>query len=121
MANLIRRAVAQTSDWRTYELETKLLDPPVLKVKLRPLDAFDLADAMPEDGRLAKGSMVLEGAVAAIVEWDLAEAGKPIPIDPGTKLAVLRPLMAEKVKDRKELLAQAIFIDARDEGTFLGN
>jgi hypothetical protein len=119
MANLKR--IAQVSDWRAYELETELLDPPVLRVRLRPLDPYDIADAVPLEGHLALGRVVLEGAVAAVVEWDLAEDGKPIPLEPGTKMAVLRPLMGEKVKGRDMFLGRAIFEDAQDRENFLGN
>jgi len=128
------KAREQLSPWVEYELETDQLDPPVLRVRLRPIDPFAMADVMHVDGGVRVGQALLEVAVNAVAEWDLTENGKPIPMVEATKLATLRPIMAESVKGRDTivrtgdveehiptLLAIAIFEDGRDKKLFLKN
>lgn len=120
MANA--RRIAQVSDWIEYQLGTVLLDPPVLRVKLRPMDGFDSMNNAPMDEEIYRtGQFIVENALAAVVEWDVAEDGKPLPLGPETKLAVLRALLGEPVAGRGILLGLAIFRDSRDKKAFLGN
>jgi hypothetical protein len=119
VANLKR--LEQLSGWLTYELETTLLDPPVLKVRLRPMDNYDAAQG--RDVWRSSSRAMLEVALAAVAEWDLTENGVPIPFpsDPAIKAAALRPLMSEKVVGRDSILGTAIFTDSLDRGLFLKN
>lgn len=118
------KLLEQLTGWIEYRLKTDLLDPPVLRVRLRPLDAFDWRDAMPVNGEHRLGLATLEVAVEAVAEWDLSQNGQPIPIpaDRKKKIATLRPLMAEEVAVREgTLLAHAIIADAQNRELFLKN
>ena len=118
MANLKR--LEQLSRWLEYELETKLLDPPVIKVRLRPTDAFTLGQA--KETWQSNTRMFLEIAIGAVAEWDLTEDGKPLAMGDGeAKAAVLRPLMSEKLKGKDSILGVQIVEDSSDRENFLKN
>jgi hypothetical protein len=117
MSNLKR--LEQLSTWITYELETTLLDPPSIKVRLRATDAYTVAEA--QEMWKYQSRAMLEVAIGAVAEWDLTDGGKAIPIDPETKADVLRPLMSEPVVGRGTILGAAISQDSLNRELFLKN
>lgn len=116
MANIKR--LEQLTGWLEYELETTLLDPPTLRVRLRPIDTFDLGDVL--DGATIKPTATLGLAIRAVADWELTQDGQPLLMTEDIKAAVLRPLMSEKVKDRT-ILGIAIIQDAQNRELFLKN
>jgi hypothetical protein len=117
MGNL--KKLEPLTGWIEYELETTLLDPPILKVRLRPSDAFSAGECLEEFDTRTRA--LLEGAIRAVAAWDLTQDGEPIPLEAATKGEVLRPLMSEKVKGRDAVLGLAINADSRNRELFLKN
>jgi hypothetical protein len=111
------------SDWIKFELDTKELDPPVIKLKLRPIESITNVDNWGGNGRLLLYSeVVLKKALISVAEWDLKEKGKPLSIeDPRIKERVLRRLLGEKLKGSEELLGNAIMDYAQDLDNFSKN
>jgi hypothetical protein len=113
----------QISGWIQYRLATELLDPPVLRVRLRPIDVFNIADGIASGGGAKMGAATLSAAIEAVAEWDLESEGVPIPITPENKSAYLRPIIAERLEGRGvgALLGIEILLDARNRDNFLKN
>jgi hypothetical protein len=111
------------SGWIDYPLESTMLDPPLLRLRLRPIDTYDVTDNSFTDGELRAGRAIVQTAVQAVAEWDLVEGGKPIPVTEETKLAFLRPILGEPLlgSEGKLLLGIKIVRDARNRENFLKN
>jgi hypothetical protein len=117
------------SGWLEFELDTKLpFDPPVIKVRVRMLTDLDTVDAYG-DGARKLSAVTLSRALAAIVEWDLVQDGKPLPCTdevkdeygPQLKMLLAQPLKALEGATMPRHLAMEILKAAQDEGTFLKN
>lgn len=124
MAKINYRPAAPLSEWIEYKLRGAKLEPPVLRLRLRPLDRFDILDATLEDGALRAGRTIAAAAAKAVVEWDLEDQeGKPIPCNEDTKAVHLGELLGEELEDEKPgmLLGIKIVKDARARDTFLKN
>ena len=111
------------SDWQKFELDTKELDPPVIKVKLKPIESITNVDSFDKAGKFKLFSeIVLMKAMACVVEWDLKQKGKPLPIDDlAIKERVLRRLLGEKLKGSKKLLGNSIIEFSTNLENFLKN
>jgi hypothetical protein len=119
VANIKR--LEQLTGWIEYPLITALLDPPILKLRLRPMDSFDmLTSTVPGDPSFRFGQFAADNAVAAVAEWDLTENGVAIPVTPENKVLYLRPILAEMV-DGRGLLGLAILEDSQNRTLFLKN
>jgi hypothetical protein len=118
VANIKR--LEQLSGWIEYALETTLLDPPVLKLRLRPLDALSMVTNEPAGVSFAFGRFAADNAAEAVAEWDLCVDGVPVPVTPENKMLYLRPILAEVVEGRG-LLGLAILEDAQDRKIFIKN
>lgn len=115
-----RKAV---SEWMKFELDTKELDPPVIELKLSPLESITNVDSFDGRGRLKRFSeVVLMKAMICVSEWKLKAQGKPLPIeDLAIKERVLRRLLGENLKDQKKLLGNAIIEFSTNLDNFLKN
>ncbi len=111
------------SDWQEFKLDTKELDPPVIKLKLKPIESITNVDSFNGAGEFKPFSeIVLMKAMACIVEWDLRAKGEPLPIDDfAIKERVLRRLLGEKLKGSKKLLGNAIIEFSTNLDNFLKN
>ena len=118
MANIKR--LEQLTGWIEYALVTTLLDPPVLKLRLRPLDSFNMITVDPAGASFAFGRFAADNAIEAVAEWDLCAEGVPIPVTLENKVLYLRPILAEPVEGRG-LLGLAILEDAQNRELFLKN
>jgi hypothetical protein len=118
VANIKR--LVQLTGWVEYKLETALLDPPILKVRLRPLDSFSMVTIDPGDPSFRYGKFATDNAIEAVAEWDLTENGVPIPVTPENKVLYLRPILAEVVEGRG-LLGLVILEDAQNRELFVKN
>jgi len=121
MSNVKYKKLEQLSGWLEYKLLTDKLDPPVFKCRLRPVDAFNMMDGIPADGKFKMGRATVEVVIEAVAEWDLMENGEPIPVTAETKAGYLRPIIAEVVEGRDTLLGIAIVQDAQNRELFLKN
>jgi len=129
----VKRRIPQLSPWMTFELETDLLDPPIFKVRLRPLDGWDQWQAASTPGQeFGKAYHLLAMAIMAVVEWDLKDQeGKPIEVTEENKRGVLREILGEPVKvpepepgqekEKAVMLGWAIVRAAQEKETFLKN
>jgi hypothetical protein len=115
MAN-IKKLIA-LSEWLTYELETTVLDPPILKLRIRPINAMVANDIEPEKMKLS--AMMIEMVIDAIQEWDIADAGEPIPCNDVTKRQHLQFLLGQKVKDKDRMLGIDLLFYAGDIENFI--
>jgi len=110
------------SEWLTFELETDILDPPVVKFKVRPITG--MAGLNIEEGDRSRSSTFIEMVLDAIQEWDLADNGEPIPCTEETKqihATYLRCLLGTKLKNKKGLLGLELAVYAADAENFLKN
>jgi len=116
VANIKR--LEQLTGWIEYALATTLLDPPVLKLRLRPLDSFSMVTTDPAATTFRFGQFAVDNAIEAVAEWDLCAEGVPIPVTPENKVLYLRPILAEPVEGRG-LLGLAILEDAQNRELFV--
>ena len=121
----IKKRFRGVSEPVTYELETDLIDPPSITVRVRPISKVGLVDAVdfvagekePHFSRY-----VLESVLEAVQDWDLTLDGERLPLNAENKRAYLWPLLGEKVKgDGQTLLGLVIFAYAADQSNFLKN
>lgn len=91
------------SEWIKYELDTTELDPPEISLRLSPIDSITNVDSFDGTGRLKTFSeVVVMKAMACIVEWDIKEKGKLLPIENlEIKERVLRRLLGERLKKKE--------------------
>lgn len=121
MAELKERKAV--SEWIKYELDTKELDPPEISVRLSPIDSLVDVDSMGLNLKIKLFSEIVLGkAMICVAEWDLKAKGKPLPIDDlRIKERVLRRLLGERLKGKRELLGNAILAYAQDLDNFSKN
>jgi len=102
MSELVKRF--KQSDWLEYELETDLIEPPVLKLKVTPLNRIYSIDSYIGIGNQLKKTTTAQVLAALILdvvqEWDLTLKGKPVPVTDENKRKYLFPLLGEKVKGK---------------------
>jgi hypothetical protein len=120
MAN-IKQKFEQLTGWIEYKLESNILDPPILKLRLRPL--YEFSKILPEDYGHS-GQVIAENVFEVVAEWDLTDNGERIPLTEDNKVRYLAPLLQEKLKDQsitRSLLGLAIYEDAQNRALFLKN
>ena len=115
------------SEWIKFELETKELDPPVIELRLSPIESITDVDSFDGTGKLKSFSeVVLMKAMSCVVEWDIKQNEKLLPIeDLEIKERVLRRLLGEHLKGKKDekrkLLGNAIIEYSTNLENFLKN
>jgi len=111
------------SEWMKFELETKELDPPIIELRLSPIESITNIDSFDGNGRVRLYSeVVLRKAMLAVTEWNIKQKGKPLDIeDLEIKERVLRRLLGERLKGKKELLGNAIMTYAQNLDNFSKN
>jgi hypothetical protein len=105
--------------WAEFKLRTDLLDPPVIKLKLKPAfrssilrEIFYYYARRTEKQKkqdFKESEMferLVDGAIALIlrnvVDWDLMKNGEPIPCDDENKRYFLEPLLWNLVEEAVE-------------------
>jgi len=103
MAN-IKRLIG-LSDWLTYRLQTTLLDPPEIKLRMKPISGMAPLDVLAQETKDIRASKIIIDAVLdAVEEWDLAIAGVPLPPTPENKRLYLTPLLGMRIENPEALL-----------------
>ena len=106
MSEIVKRY--KQSDWLEFELETDLIEPPVLKLKVTPLNRIYSLDGYIEMGNKLKKTtttqLLLSLILDVVQDWDLTLKGKPIPVTDENKRNCLVPLFGEKVKGKEATL-----------------
>lgn len=133
MATIVKKIQA-LSEWLTFTLDTTIISPPVIKVKVRPINGIQSGDFLSTlpTGEIAFGSYMVDTAADAIREWDLTDSeGRPLPLSTDNRQGYLRLLLASRIvedgetKDRDEAkdkyFAKEIFNYASDLDNFLKN
>jgi hypothetical protein len=122
MSNI--KNIIPLSEWLTFELaDNKLIDPPIVKLKLRPITDSDLLDAVA-DNKIRPSEIMIMRATDAIQEWDLSEDGKPIPCTETKKIELalfLKLLLTSYVKADDNFFATVIIRHAQTLENFLKN
>jgi hypothetical protein len=105
--------------WAEFKLRTELLDPPVIKLKLRPAfrssilrEIFYFYARRTEKQKkqeIKESDMferLVDGAIALILrnvmDWDLMKNNEPIPCDEENKRYFLEPLLWDLVEEKVE-------------------
>jgi len=110
-----RLKVPEEAIWREFEIETKLIYPPVLKLKIKPTfrkeiinQLYSSIDSGVKDSATRKEIIesfknLAEYAKKLVIDWDLTdENDQPIPCTVETKEKWLDPLLWEYVKKEEE-------------------
>ena len=114
----VLKKIQTKSDWKIYQLETKFLDPPEFKVRLRFLNPFDLAADIATTS--VDPRQIIKLASEAILEWELTdENGAEIKPTVENKVEVLRQIGGEMIVSSSIPLALAIVNDAKSADFFL--
>jgi hypothetical protein len=118
MANL--KPVEPLSDWQTYEIENTILDPPIIRLRLKPVENLAVYD-IPQGEEVKRSKIAKELLFESVVEWDLTMDGKPIPCTDENKRKYLPLFLGNVVKGTQGYLGFAILAFAADLENFLKN
>ena len=122
MANIKVRKLEQLSGWIEYKVKTTMLDPPVLRVRLRPTTPLDMVGMASAGGAgFQFGAMVVAAARAAVAEWDLSADGVPLEVTEENKVLCLTPELMAEVVEGRSYLGLAIVEDSQNRELFLKN
>ena len=87
------------SDWLTYRLKTTILNPPEIKLRMRPISGLAPLDSMLIDQKQIRLSRIIIDAVLdAVEEWDVCIEGKPLELTPENKAVYLASLLGEVIE-----------------------
>ena len=102
------KKIEPLTGWIELHLGTDVIEPPVLRVRLRPLAAIDVMDTYAEGGQVRAvkiSEVTAAAALRAIADWDLTQAGQPLPCtdeiksDPGYR-DFFKVLLSARVQRR---------------------
>jgi hypothetical protein len=111
--------------WAEFKLRTDLLDPPVIKLRLKPAfrssilrEIFYFYAKRPEKQKkqdIKESEMferLVDAAIAVIlknvVDWDLMKNGEPIPCDEENKRYFLEPLLWDLAEEKVEAKGEGL-------------
>ena len=120
----IKKRFLGLSEWVTFELETDAIDPPVLRLRMRPVQVMGVFDAIAGgSGPHTYRDYMTSVAVEAVQEWDLADAGAPIPPTEENKRLYLveQGFLGLRVRGEDVALGMAIIKYAGTRDNFLKN
>ena len=105
-----KKRIKQESEWIKYKLETNLLKPPVLKLKVAPLlnNVRDVIKFHIKGNYKPETKFLIMRILSAVIDWNLTKNKKKIPVTDENKKNALIPLLGEKVKG-KEMLGIELF------------
>jgi len=98
--------------WIEYALETKLVDPPVLKLRLKYMSPYEVMPTAKETEKIYDPKFLLELAAKAILDWDLTdEFGKKIPVEKAVDiLKVIGGEAASRKKGEEEKKSTTLLV-----------
>jgi hypothetical protein len=118
----VKKRFRGLSDWLTFELETDAIEPPILKVRLKPIGYFNIAaDAIGQGKDAVLNELMFYAAIDAVQEWDLTENGVAIPSTRENKILHLGPRLSDRLKGTVQLFGIAIIDWAANQDNFLKN
>ena len=88
------------SDWLTYRLKTTILNPPEIKLRMRPISGLAPLDSTlnPDLKQLRLSKIIIDSVMDVIEEWDVCIEGKPLELTPENKAVYLAPLLGEVIE-----------------------
>ena len=116
----LKKEIKPLSEFIKFELETDMIDPPEIELRLAPIYELDVLDGIDEGGFKFK-KYYIETILECVKEWNVKQGGKVIPLTDEIKRKHLHPLLSAKVKGKTILLANAIFTYAKNLDNFLKN
>lgn len=115
MANIVK---IKDSVWAEFELDTDILEPPVLKLRIKYIDINERVKFIDVDFQKPNEKAIrflYEKAIELVEDWDLSEDGKKIPCTKENKEKYMRYLVDLNLKDKKDYtLLRAIIEFASD-------
>lgn len=98
--------------WIEYALETKLIDPPILKLRLKYMSPYEVMPTAKETEKIYDPKFLLELAAKAILDWDLTdEFGKKIPVEKAVDiLKVIGGEAASRKKGEEEKKSTTLLV-----------
>ena len=119
----LKQRIQPVSNWVTFKLKTKKLEPPEIKLKLAPVNRYiETATTANRPGvRNRMTQAVVNAVLNSIVDWDITENGEKIELTDENIAGVMIPLLGEEVAEGKMLLGFKIFGFISDEDNFLKN
>lgn len=115
MANI--KKLVGLSEWLEYELDSTVLDPPILKLRVKPINGMVGSDVPDENMKLS--AVLIEMVIDAIQEWDIADAGESIPCTDKNKRLHLPFLLGRRIKGKDRMLGFEILDYAGDVENFI--
>ena len=107
MANI--KKIEPISDWVAFELDTTVLNPPIVRLKVSPIDLGEIKDLV-DGGKGTKFSMVeKELLIDAVKEWDVSLDGVALPCSEENKRKYLWLLLGLPVKAKEGEKAGQVF------------
>jgi len=115
MANII-----EISDvvWTEFELETDVLEPPRIKLRIKYMDINERAKLMNIDFRVPNEQTIrflFEKSIELIQDWDLSKDGQKIPCTKENKKKYMRYLCDLSIKDTKDMTLLRAIIEFASE------
>lgn len=119
----LKKEIKPISEFIKFELETNLIDPPEIELRLSPIYQIDTLDGIDDAGRFKFKKYYVETVLDCVREWNVKQGGKLIPLTDETKRRHLHPLLSAQIKGEKLgfILASAISKYARNLNNFLKN
>jgi len=120
----IKKKIEVISNWLEYELETDIIEPPVLKVRLSPLTDMEYIESydVPAGEIKPLTKIIISRILSAVNDWDLTLKGKKIQVTEENKRKYLVILLGTKVKGKgKGLLGFELLNYASNWDNFLKN
>ena len=119
----LKKEIKPLSEFMKFELETDLIDPPEIELRLSPIYQIDVLEGMDDKGGFKFKKYYIETILECVKEWNVKKGGEVIPLTDGVKRKHLYPLLSAQMKGEKPgfILANAIARYARDLNNFLKN
>jgi hypothetical protein len=92
------KKIRELSGWLTFELDTKILDPPAIRLRVKPIKSFEGILTAIKTGLASVIKLQYELVFECVQQWDLTQDGAPIPVNSETKRKYLSFLLGEKTK-----------------------
>lgn len=110
------------SNWITFELETKLFKPPIIKLRISPIaEDVPIIELMGRKKFASKGEVWAYKIFDIVQDWDFTDEGEKVPLTRDNKRKALTPLLGLKLKGEKQILGTRIVEMALDPKTFVKN
>lgn len=109
------------SKWLEFELETKQLDPPIVKLRVVPMIEDTPISTIGVEKDITLGGILASKLLDVVKEWDFTLNDKPLPVTQRNKEDVLLKLLGLRIKGTKTLFGMELLRQATDPENFAKN